>query len=511
MLKQAHPERIIVPEDRVRKEFNKTKLQRLAESCHRLGQCQPGVCTLHPEKENHFILVAGERRLRACKIADIPFTFVLREDADPEVLLEIEIEENLNRENLSWQEEVFAIDRLHLLREKQQAKLGGKQRTKDTASEAEKSVGATHEDLILAQWAKSIPEVASAKSKTEAKKIIKRFEGNIVREKMFTEAKETATESEARIEAAPEKQTQDRTVDFMGRKITNDWILDIDRRVIEGKMEDKLNDFRDNSIDLVIFDPPWGVGREEESMAQEKTPDEPERYLGNIQRWLDNLYSKMAEDSHLYLFFGIIYHEVTYQVLEAVGYKVNRIPLIWYKQGTHHQHNPKKWHGLSYEPIAFARKGNKDLQTYGAPDVIITPGSTRSMKQTHPHAKHPDIYMELIKRSAFPGDTILDPMAGSGMFGVAAETYRTTKKLDWWMIEEKTNFRTLAVSNIVKGYSDVVNREPIQVVDTTYSDNHPIPQDFKELDPGTDLWKRYWDTNKDKQEEMLEWRKSSGR
>ena len=127
------------------------------------------------------------------------------------------------------------------------------------------------------------------------------------------------------------------------------------------------------------------------------------------------------------------------------------------------------------------------------------------MKQNHPHAKHPDIYLEILKRSALPGETVLDPMCGSGMLGVAAEVYRRAKKLDWWMIEQDPAFRALALANTLRGYPEVVKREPVVEVETPYLDANPIPEDFRKIEPGTEMWKRYWDANEDKQKEMLQW------
>jgi len=503
---ETNIENIEVPEDRVRKKFDKRKINNLAFSIQRIGQCQPGVCKRR-DSDGKYSLVAGERRLRACAVARLPFRFTLLEETDPATILEIEIEENVNREDLTWQEEVEATDRLHRFREEQKKKKGLKQGVRQTAEEIGDSVGKTHEALDLVKWME-VPEVAQAKSKTEAKKIIKKLEAEVVRNVTLTRATEEASSSKARVETAPEK-SEAKFIEVGGKKLDNEWILDCDRRVIGGKFEEKIEDFKDGSIQLVIFDPPWGVDRNAETNSQENVDDSPSIFLDNAENWLKILHRKMDENAHLYLFFGIIYHEFVYSTLENCGFEVDRIPIIWYKQGIHHQHNPSKWPGRSYEPIAFAHKGNKKLLTLGSPDVIITKGPTPSMKQSHPHAKHPDVYVELLKRSAFPGDTILDPMCGSGMFGVAAEMSREGKKLDWWMIEGKPHFRTLALSNVIKGYSDVCNREPIQKQPDLGVPE--VPEDFRTLEPGSEMWTRYWREHPEKQEEMLEWKMSRGK
>ena len=505
---QCNAEEIMVPGDRVRKEFDKEKLQRLAASYLRIGQLQPGVCV---GQEGRYYLVAGERRLRACRIAKVPFSFVLRDQADPRLLLEIEIEENLNRENLSWQEEVEGLDRLHRLRQEQEEVKGASQSLDDTAMEVEKSRASVHRDLELAEWAREFQEVKDAGSKAEAYKIIKRYKAELLRNQLLKEALGESKEQE--IQEGEEVTTGakiEAVMNVAGTMIPTKLLIEYDRRIIQGRMESEIARFKEGSIDLALFDPPWGVNVSEIQQIQGSTEsfdDEPELFSINIEGWLRLLYEKMAADSHLYLFFGIINHQLVYDTLDRVGFKTNRMPLIWYKQGAHVTRNPEIWHGRSYEPIAFARKGNKKLITMGSPDVIITPAPTPAMKQSHPTAKHPDIYLEIIKRSAYPGDTVLDPMCGSGMAAVAAETYSLSKKLDWWMIEEKQSFRELALENVIKGYSKVINREPIKQDFIGHSDLESLPQDFRELSPGTDEWGRYWKERPDKQDEMLEWKK----
>lgn len=510
-------DKVIVAPDRVRKEFNKEKLQRLATSFRSIGQILPGVCIeIEPFK---FQLVAGERRLRACRLAGIQFEFILKDQADEAMLLEIELEENLNREGLTWQEEVDGLEKLQKLRERQKLGTGETQRLGDTAGELDRSVGSVHRDLELAEWAREFPEVKDAKSKAEAYKIIKRYKAELLRNQLLQQA--IAKSDEAPVVDSTGTVVPPAEEEFLnieGTLIPKKLLLEFNEQIELGTMEKLLPEFPDGFFDLVFFDPPWGANL---SSIRDKPPgtedfeDEPEIFSSNIEDWLRQLYTKMATDSHLYLFFGIRFHELAYTALETAGFSVNRIPLIWYKQGSHVTRNPEIWPGRSYEPIAFARKGQKKLISLGSPDVIITPSPTPTMKKIHPNAKHPDIYLELIKRSALPGDKILDPMCGSGMLGVAAEEYRASKRLDWFMIEEKQTFRELALENVIRGYNKIVNREPVErspkeqdrSMITDY-EVAPVSEDFHSLEPGSHDWMRHWKQYPEHQDLMLEWKKS---
>lgn len=510
MLKEAPTDKVLVPSDRVRKEFNKNELNKLAESFRKHGQIQPGVCI--EGAEGTFILVAGERRLRAAKMAGIGFTFVLRDEADSLLLREIEVEENINRVDLTWQEEVFAHEELHKLRQERAYQETGKKQTVEmTADELGKGRTTIQRDLEIAQWAREFEEVRDAKDKKSAEKVIKRLRANVLKEKFLEKAVDTAKESEARTEDAPEKgDDAPSEVLLGGKKVDNEYILELNRRIIHGTFEKEIENFKDGSVDIMLFDPPWGVDFDTVSRGsadQGTFSDDMGDVWEKMGSWLGVLYRKMAESSHLYLFFGIVHYQRVYELLEKVGFSTNGMPLIWYKQGAHVTRNPEIWPGRSYEPIAYARKGSKSLVEMGKADVILTPQPSPALKQNHPTAKHPDVYRDLIKRSAKPGDTVLDPMCGSGMAGVAAETFRVTLKLDWWMIEMEKEFRDLSMMNVMEGYESLIMKKG-SGKKQTYSDVPDLPEDFRELKPGGDRWKRYWKENPEKQEEMLKWKRN---
>lgn len=96
--------------DQPRREFDRAALQSLAESIKAQGVLQP---ILVVKVEDGFELVAGERRLRASKIAKkkrIP-ALVLKEK-DPSALFFFSLVENIQREDLNPIEEAFAYNHL---------------------------------------------------------------------------------------------------------------------------------------------------------------------------------------------------------------------------------------------------------------------------------------------------------------------------------------------------------------------------------------------------------------
>lgn len=97
-------------EPQVRTIFNDDSLQELADDISTRGLLQPVLLNPHGDR---FTLIAGERRVRACRLAglsDIPALITKASQADA---LLMQLAENIQREDLDLQDEVNAIRLLH--------------------------------------------------------------------------------------------------------------------------------------------------------------------------------------------------------------------------------------------------------------------------------------------------------------------------------------------------------------------------------------------------------------
>jgi len=102
-------EKIFRDENQPRKEFDKEKIEDLAQSINKNGLIQPLILT--KKDDNTYNLVAGERRWRAAQIANLKIlpALLLPKDLDKD---EISLIENIQRENLKVTEEANAYQRL---------------------------------------------------------------------------------------------------------------------------------------------------------------------------------------------------------------------------------------------------------------------------------------------------------------------------------------------------------------------------------------------------------------
>ncbi len=102
-------EKIFRDENQPRKEFDKEKIEELAQSISKNGLIQPLILTKN--ENDNYTLVAGERRWRAAQIANLKIlpSLLLPTDLDKD---EISLIENIQRENLKVTEEAQAYQKL---------------------------------------------------------------------------------------------------------------------------------------------------------------------------------------------------------------------------------------------------------------------------------------------------------------------------------------------------------------------------------------------------------------
>lgn len=109
-IKLISPDKIKPNPYQPRREFKETELQELALSIKEKGIIQPLI--VRKIDNDEYELIAGERRLRAAKIAQISEIPVIIMDCSEEDLLQLSLIENLQREDLNPVEEAKSYEAL---------------------------------------------------------------------------------------------------------------------------------------------------------------------------------------------------------------------------------------------------------------------------------------------------------------------------------------------------------------------------------------------------------------
>lgn len=114
-----------------RKNFDDEALRDLSSSIAQFGVLQP--LLVAPADNGRYMLIAGERRLRASKMAKLQEVPVIISEYTSQQIAEIALIENLQREDLHFLEEAEGYEKLmeefHLTQEAMAARVGKKQST----------------------------------------------------------------------------------------------------------------------------------------------------------------------------------------------------------------------------------------------------------------------------------------------------------------------------------------------------------------------------------------------
>lgn len=90
--------------------FDEDSLEELADSIKSLGLIQP--ITVKKEAADRYIIISGERRWRASRLAGMETVPVYIREADDQTLHEMALVENIQREDLNAMEIAFSLNRL---------------------------------------------------------------------------------------------------------------------------------------------------------------------------------------------------------------------------------------------------------------------------------------------------------------------------------------------------------------------------------------------------------------
>jgi DNA modification methylase len=417
-----HSDELRVAENRQRREFEPQGVMDLADSISRLGLMHPLVVRPGVDGESSlWILVAGERRLRAIRqLRDLGGEFKCGGGVVPPGLLpvtpmgeldsldayEAELEENIRRADLTWQERAEAVANLHSLR----LARNPAQSTGDTAREVydiPANVPPTelgeyranvHKSIVIAKHFDD-PDIAKAKTLKEAFKIL---EGKENAEKNAVHAAIVGETFGAHLHNA-----------YLGDCI--DWMASLDAA----------------QFDVICTDPPYGMdasdfgdsaGRMTAITHEYEDSEDSFRFL--MKNALPGM-SRLAKSSaHMYICCDIDQFVWLRDLINSgsVGPDWNaiRTPIINYKQGGGRVPLPEHGPRRSYELVLYAYRGGKRV-TAIYPDVIESKGDDNL---GHGAQKPVNLYTSLLVRSVRAGDRILDPFAGTGTIFPAAHALK---------------------------------------------------------------------------------------
>jgi len=177
---------------------------------------------------------------------------------------------------------------------------------------------------------------------------------------------------------------------------------------------DWLKQLPDKSVDLVVTDPPYEslekyrvIGTTTRLKHSKSSSNDWFAIFPNdrFEELLGELYRTLKDNTHCYIFCDQETMFVLKPIAEKVGFRFWK-PIVWDKiaigMGYHYR--------ARYEFVLFFEKGKRKLKNLGVPDVL----TAKRIRNGFPTQKPVELVEILISQSSEPGDTVVDPFAGSG-------------------------------------------------------------------------------------------------
>ncbi len=181
----------------------------------------------------------------------------------------------------------------------------------------------------------------------------------------------------------------------------------MESKILHGDCLSLLKELPDESVDVVITDPPYGTKTNNRDgwMAGE---------FSNIMPLvLPELHRVLKRDGAFYCFTSWT-HMSDWLLRYQQYFKLQNI-LVWDKQRHSGCYSPNSWQ-FTWEGIFFGLKNPRKVRKYQR-DVLVSSEKGKRIAMQKPV----DILEQMIEASSDEGMTILDPFMGSGSTGVAAK------------------------------------------------------------------------------------------
>jgi DNA modification methylase len=438
----------VVVEKRQRTEMNPTKLTELQASILGRGLLHPPVMWSRPDGK--WVLSVGERRLRAiqgiardghtfkvasgedCPPGQIPIT-PLGDYLDEIGRFEAEFDENVAREDISWQDRVQALADLHRMRlasnpaqtfvatGKEVAERGGVFKSPISARVAVSDAVTIAEHL-------TDPAILNARNQNEAMAlIIRKQEAGVVAE--LIKRKLIAMSAKPNLE------------------------------VRHGDLFQILPALDIDPVDLILCDPPYGVdasgsGFRSRTIHHHNYTDDPDTARAIARTILTEGFKLCKPRANIFMFGAIEFFDWWKNTAGNLGWVPFTRPLIWCKSESE---GLAPWGGsgprITTEFIFYATKGQRGLNA--SPIDVFRIKRVPRNERIHAAEKPVELLVQLIECSTIPGELVLDPCCGSGSTLVAC---RESKRMGLGIEKSETYFN-IAMQNVHTGKGTLPGNE----------------------------------------------------
>lgn len=399
---------IVDRENRQRRELE--GIEELAKSIADNGLINPIVIT----REN--VLVAGERRLTAHKFLSFDLIAVQYiDELNEDQLYLIELEENIRRIDLSWQDHVQAVSRYHELKAKKASEdakpwsqeataieLGMSQANVAKYLQVKKAMDEGVKDVIEAPKFSTAANFAARRQERIKNSVLRELRAESAEPKVAVNLDGDELTPEA-VAAGITAQAETEPASQRYAEILNTNFLSWSKEVLEVP------------YNFVHCDFPYGINAGDTkgwsgAASFGGYEDTPDVYWELLHTFVQRQNNFIAPSAHLIFWFSMKFYTPTVEVLRNAGWRVDDFPLIWHRSDNSGiMPDPQRGPRRTYETALFCSRGDRKVVKPVANSVAGVTTKVYHMSEK------PTPVLEHFFRMVVDETTImLDPTAGSG-------------------------------------------------------------------------------------------------
>jgi len=399
-----------------------SNIDKLAASLARYGLIQPIVL----DDSNN--LIAGGRRLRAAQsLSWTSIPFVRFGELTDDARAELELEENVRREALTWQETCTAIMRIHNLRSQSAALSGepwGYEQTGDLFGKAKSNVWYACEVASRLPYDDDLRKSASLADAIRL--LVSRKEREAAALLVKTAASSAPPAATRSIAPQYELDLDDESNVIPVTPAAADADAWLRSHVLFGDSLDLMAKMPPASVDHIYTDPPYAIDMsnlQQEGGGQDVTRVRAEHDVSDnlslLARFLPLAYRVLTPRGFLVFWCDQDNWAWLKNRAEAAGFAVQRWPIIWCK--TDPCSNQMAYSNLTKatEIAMLCRMPEARLATIRGINYWSGGNDRDAYGTLHPFWKPTHLHRWILNSIAIQGQTILDPFAGEGSIPVA--------------------------------------------------------------------------------------------
>lgn len=187
---------------------------------------------------------------------------------------------------------------------------------------------------------------------------------------------------------------------------------------------EKLKDIGDESVDLIVIDPPYNIGYKTSYRKNKKhefcSPimNDDNLILKDV---IQDLYRVLKNNSACYIFWSIKTYSELIEIIKDTDFKIKNT-IVWVKNN-HTAGDLKASYGQKYELIIYLNKGRAEFNGKRLTDVWEF-DRVSGKEQVHQNQKPVPILERILEKHSREGDTVLDCFMGSGSTGIACKNLK---------------------------------------------------------------------------------------